>query len=49
MDTIKREATMLFSHLDGQKVRFAFFLLTVVLLVVGAGAPDAGGGVVGWH
>jgi hypothetical protein len=46
MDTIKREATVLFSKMDGQKIRFAFFLLTVVLLVVGAGAPDAGGGVV---
>ena len=49
MDTIKREASVLFSQMDGQKVRFALFLLTVVLLVVGAGAPDAGGGPIGWH
>lgn len=29
------------SHTD---VRFAFFLLTVVLFVLGAGAPSDGGG-----
>ena len=49
MNALKREAAVLFSQMDGQKVRFALFLLTVVLLVVGAGAPDAGGGVVGVH
>jgi len=49
MNKIKSEIIVLTGRLDSQKIRFIFFLVTIGLFAIAAGAPDAGGGISGSH
>jgi hypothetical protein len=46
MQNLKNEIICLAGKLDGQKIRFILFLVTIGLFVLAAGAPDAGGGII---
>jgi hypothetical protein len=35
------------TKLDSTKIKFILMIVTLALLVVGAGAPDSGGGIIG--
>lgn len=35
------------SQIDSTKVKFILMIVTLALLVIGAGAPDSGGGYIG--
>jgi hypothetical protein len=41
---MKTAFNLFVTRIDSQKVRMAFFLLTLVLFVLGAGAPEDSGG-----
>ncbi len=41
---MKQQFTYIASRIDSQKVRLAFFVLTLVLFILGAGAPEDSGG-----
>jgi hypothetical protein len=43
MKNIQRELSILAGNINPVKIRFALFLLTLVLFVVMAGAPETGG------
>ena len=41
---MKNQLTHLATRIDSRKVRLAFFVLTLVLFILGAGAPEDSGG-----
>jgi|PlaIllAssembly_1097288.scaffolds.fasta_scaffold710021_2 hypothetical protein len=43
MKNLTRDLKLFVSRLDGKKINFVLFLLTLTLFVIGAGAPDHGG------
>ena len=46
MKNIARDLKIQISKVSPVDVRLVLFVLTLVLFVLGAGAPDAGGGIV---
>jgi hypothetical protein len=44
MESIIRRTTLSLSHLDSRTIRLLLVLLTLILFILGAGAPGAGGG-----
>ncbi len=47
MKSIFNRFSTFVSQLDSTKVKFILMIVTLALLVVGAGAPDSGGGLIG--
>jgi len=45
MKSIVREFTLLTARLTDQKVRTALIIFTLVMFILGAGAPDDAGGI----
>jgi hypothetical protein len=43
MKDLFRELQLGFAHLDRRHIQFILLILTLILLVLGAGAPGAGG------
>ncbi len=41
---MKNAFNLMVTRIDGQKVRLAVFVLTLVLFILGAGAPEDTGG-----
>ena len=41
MKTLKQDLTIIAGSLHGNNLRFIFFLLTVAMFVISAGAPNA--------
>jgi hypothetical protein len=41
---MKNQLSHLATRVDSRKVRLAFFVLTLVLFILGAGAPEDSGG-----
>jgi multisubunit Na+/H+ antiporter MnhB subunit len=44
MNNIIRRTTLSLSRLDSRTIRLILVLLTLILFILGAGAPGAGGG-----
>jgi hypothetical protein len=47
MKSLFNQISTYVSRIDSTKVRFILMIVTLALLVIGAGAPDTGGGIVG--
>ena len=47
MKTLNSQFVVLASKVNPAKVKIVLFVLSLALFVIGAGAPEAGGGIIG--
>jgi hypothetical protein len=47
MKSLFNQVTSYITKLDSTKIKFILMIVTLALLVIGAGAPDTGGGYIG--
>jgi len=47
MKNLFNRVTSYIAKVDSTKIKFILMIATLALLVIGAGAPDSGGGIIG--
>jgi len=47
MKSLFNQVSSYVTRLDGTKIKFILMIVTLALFVIGAGAPDSGGGFIG--
>jgi hypothetical protein len=47
MKNLFNQVSSFVSRIDSTKIKFVLMIVTLALLVIGAGAPDSGGGYIG--
>jgi hypothetical protein len=47
MKNLFNQVSSFVTRIDSTKIKFVLMIVTLALLVIGAGAPDSGGGIIG--